>query len=334
MARGKTKRRSKKSTAKKTRFIVLIILLLCSLLITVGEQYNLPLPTWDDIYAPLLGEKPAVSTALDIPGTDTKIHFIDVGQADATLIEQSGEFCLIDAGDLSSGEVVVNYLKAAGVQELDMMIMTHEHADHIGGMVDVMESFEVELVLLPDFSKSQMPDGYNILRTLEFIDVEGIPEKTAQVGDVFALGEGTITVLDTGLIDPSDANNTSVITMFEVDGYRYLSCGDAEIEQTTHLVEENADIMADIYKAAHHGAQNGNYDELLYAVNPSVVIVSCGKDNSYGHPHEEALAAFEKVNANVFGTHEVGNIVLCITDTDELYVATDSQETVKLDYAA
>ncbi len=325
-ASKKVKRKSTKHYTKKQsktmRYFSLCALILFALVITVGEYVGSPLPTWDDLYKLAAGEQHVAISAEAVENTAVKVHFIDVGQGDATLIEQGGEFCLIDAGDTGSGDVVTNYLDNVGVESIDLLIMTHEHTDHIGGMVDVLENFDVEHVLLPVFSNEDPPDGYNILRVLELIDTMGIRTTTAGALQEYSLGGGNISVVDIGIQNTDNKNNASVITMFEFDEFSYLSCGDAEKPQTEFLIENGSNLSADVYKAAHHGASNANYPELLQSIMPDLSIISCGKDNSYGHPHEETVSAIQGVGSVMYGTNDYGDIVVSYTSNDELYVTT------------
>ncbi len=315
--------------------IVLSVIVIFAFSISVGEYINnSPLPTWNDLFTLASGEQHVAVAANSIPNVETNIHFIDVGQADATLIEQNGEFCLIDAGDIGGEDILELYLNSVGVDEIELLIMTHEHADHIGGMVHVMENFDVKTVLLPDFAKVGMPDGYNILRTLEYIDISAINDITAKVGNVIELGNAQITVLDTGLENEDNKNNTSVVTMFETDSFRYLSCGDAEEQQSIRMIENGTNLKADVYKASHHGAANGNYYKFIAAISPMVSIVSSGKDNSYGHPHEETIENLSNVGAIVYNTAYDGNIVLSVTSSGEIYITTQNGQTEKIQNAA
>lgn len=298
------------------------MLALFGILITVSELAGWPLPAWDEVYTAVMKNQPQHVSGT-APDTATKIHFIDVGQADATLIEQDGEFCLIDAGGTGSAQELTDYLRAAGVKKLKLLVMTHEHADHIGSMLDVLENFEVEQVLLPDFTNADAPDGYNILRTLEYIDVAGIPDAAARVGDSYAIGNGTLTVLGSG-IPTDEKNNTSIVSLFTVGGFRFLNCGDAEEDATSVLRKNGTDTRADVYKAAHHGASDSNTVDWLKAVRPRIVTVSCGKDNQFGHPHKSALDAFSSVGAQVYRTDEEGSFIVGVDEAGKIFVTTQN----------
>ncbi len=305
---AKPKKRKAKYSQKIKKHLNYDILFTCLIIIPlaiIASFYNN-----SDFNYDLLG---ALKNAF-VPSTfesDTAIHFIDVGQADATLIEQDGEFCLIDTGTANE-EALISYLQAENVNEIELLILTHHHADHIGGAVDVMQNFDIGEIWLFDYQKAGKPENVTVLRTLEYIDVSGIPDKTPKIGEVFNLGEGEIEVLHTGIEDFDNANNTSVITMFKIDGLNYLSCGDAEQTQLNNMLENGTDVSAQIYKAAHHGSQTSNSAEFLHLIKPEFVTISCALENSYGHPHEESLNAFEEVNSAVYGTNVNGDIVIYV----------------------
>ena len=303
------------------------MLLVAAIAISLSESFGGSLPSWQEIYTACglhAEEKTPAWQNAAIQESATKIHFINVGQADATLIEQNGEFCLIDAGAAGSRDALLTYLDAAGVKMLKLLVMTHEHTDHIGSMANVLEHCEVQQVLLPDFTNAESPNGYTILRTLELIDLQGIPEVTAAPGQTFSIGDGTLTVLSSG-IPTTEKNNTSIVVLFEAEGLRVLLCGDAEEAETSLLRENGTDVHAQLYKAAHHGASDANTQAWLGAIRPQTVIVSCGLDNSFGHPQPNALKAFESVGAQVYRTDQNGSIIAWVDAEGALQITPQRQ---------
>ncbi len=305
---AKSKKRKQKFQSKVKKFLTYEVLFTLFIVVPLGI---ISIVFYQNDFNYNLAQKLVDSLTPTAYEHETSIHFIDVGQADATLIEQDGEFCLIDAGTADADELI-EYLQNENVSTIDLLILTHHHADHIGGAVEIMQNFEIGELWIFDYEKAGRPDNVTVLRTLEYIDIENIPDKTPKIGEVFVLGDGEIEVLHSGLYDEDNANNTSLVTMFEIGGTRFLSCGDAEEEQIDEMLENGVDVSAQIYKAAHHGSQTSNSIEFLQKIDPLFVAVSCGLDNSYGHPHEEALIAFESVNAAVYGTNVNGNIRLDI----------------------
>lgn len=244
----------------------------------------------------------------------TRIHTIDVGQGDATLIQQNGINCLIDAGTKSSADMLVEYLRLQGVEKLDLVIMTHAHADHIGGMPQVLAAFSVDRFILPDFSLSSVPTTAIFRKTLEGLEAQpDCAVETVQLGSVFALDNATLTVVGAG-IKCEGQNDTSICTLFEAPGVRYLNTGDAEKSYEQQLVQNGYDLRADIFKAGHHGSSTSNTAALLSAAAPRYIAISCGAGNDYGHPHQEAMDRFIGTGADLRRTDESGSIVYTVSD--------------------
>ena len=151
------------------------------------EQKNWATPTWRQIYAEF-GIGQTIGVPSDAQNAQTKVHFIDVGQADATLLEQNGEFALIDAGTQDTQTDLLDYLHEAGVEELDYVIMTHPQSDHIGGMRAVLDEFSVEQVLLPDFDKAPIEWWPATEQLMARIDEQENPAIVMKAGDIYPLG--------------------------------------------------------------------------------------------------------------------------------------------------
>lgn len=276
------------------------------MLATVGGNYIDP-QTWARIYQSLGFE--AVGAIVCPAKNDTALHFIDVGQGDAVLIQQNDAFCLIDAGTRESETDLLNYLDSVGVQSIKLLVMTHPHADHIGSMRAVLRHVKVEQVLLPDFSKSKSAPSFTLERVLEEIASQKIRAVTAQIGQSFSIGKGSLTVLRAGV--PTEGfNDVSPVLRFNAPNITFLDTGDGEI-----AVEENAQqgglpLDSVVFKAAHHGSNTANSPTFLRAVGPEYVVVSCGQANNFGHPNAEALDSFSAVGAQILRTDQRGNIVI------------------------
>ena len=270
MASGGKKRQSERERKQKmiAKIIsaVIILLLLLSAFISIREENGGAMPTMEQMLDWFGLSDPGAAAPVS---ASTKIHFIDVGQGDSVLIEQDGLFALIDAGERDAAESLVAYLQSAGVDRLSLLVMTHPHSDHIGSMRQVLENFPVDQIILPDLNKAPIPTSSTFTKLMTAIRDRKIPSVTARVGDVFTLGNGTLTVLSTG-IETDNLNNISLTTLYESGGLRYYSSGDAEKEVERDLLASGTDVHADIYKAAHHGSSTSNTDELLDAVHPRI----------------------------------------------------------------
>ncbi len=323
--RARGARENHKAPQKKLLTTLAAFVLLAVAVVSLTVQNGGTLPTWEQLYAWFGVSQPMPQLPEQAQDAATKIHFIDVGQGDAVLIEQDGCFALIDAGERDAAEDLTAYLQRVGVEKLSLVVMTHPHSDHIGGMRAVLEAFPVDAILLPDFTKAPMPTTSTFTKLLETVRAQKIEALTARVGDVFPLGSGTLTVLSNG-VTTENLNDLSLVTMFEAEGVRFFSSGDAEKEVERTLLESGASLRADLYKAAHHGSSTSNTQELLEAVRPRVVVVSCGKDNDYRHPHKEALDAFAAVHAAVYRTDQCGTVIAYVDDAGAMQIAVTQKE--------
>lgn len=302
----------------------LALALALSAVITAGEHLGWPTPTWAQIYGKLhIGRVVQVPAASE--GAATRIHFIDAGQADATLIEQSGAFALVDAGLRDDQERLADYLRAAGVEELDYLILTHPHGDHIGGMSYILRHFPVGQLLMPALEEVEPENAYALETLLKWAGREGVPLHTLEEGDTFPLGQGELEVLCGGLADGS-VNDLCPVMRFEAPHIRFLFTGDAERPVEQKALDSGADLRADLFKGAHHGSSTSNSLPFLRAVRPDYVAVSCGARNDYGHPHREAVQAFADVGAHVYRTDQLGDIVFYVDAEGVIQLAASRQE--------
>ncbi len=254
-----------------------------------------------------------------LAGRSAQIHVIDVGQGDAVLLEQNGEYALIDTGTPSSKETLAFYLDAHGVYELKYLVLSHFHADHIGGAQYLLENYRVKTVLMPDLELAPMPTAYTALELLETLTK--LAEKgTLEVvlpaaGDEFPLGQGVLTVLGSGIPCAEDANNTSLITLFSFGDFSYFSAGDAEAEAEYELLARMGDRLdADLYKASHHGSFTSSTQALIDTLQPKAAVFSCGADNDYGHPHTEVTQRLLNAGAKLWRTDLQGSILFTVRD--------------------
>lgn len=239
---------------------------------------------------------------------DASIHYIDVGQGDATLIQTAGKNILIDSGTRASSDTLVNYLKAQGVTELELCVATHPHEDHIGGMPDVFNEFTVKELYMP--TKTATTQIFQSM--VETAQQRGVTISPAKVGDTFTIGDATLHVLFPDR-EYSDLNNNSVTIQMTLGGKTFLFTGDNEKESEAIILSNFGNsLKSDVFQAGHHGSDTSNTADFLRAVSPSIVVISCGKDNSYGHPHEEVLQRYEQLGMTVYRTDLDGNIVIFI----------------------
>ena len=233
------------------------------------------------------------------------IHFVDVGQGDCILIGQNNEYVLIDAGNNEDGQLLVEYFKELGVKKFKYVIGTHAHEDHIGGIDNIINNFELD--------KFYMPDVITTTKTFEDV-LDALLKKqkafdTPKIGDKFKLNDLEFEVLYLGT-DKSDLNDTSIVLKITYKNTTYLFMGDATSKVEKILINEGKDLSSDVLKVGHHGSQYSSTATFLKKVNPSYAVIQVGQDNEYDHPKQVTLDKLNKLNTLTYRTDEQGTIIL------------------------
>lgn len=250
----------------------------------------------------------------DLNGETLEVHFIDVGQGDATLIKQGNHAMLIDAGDNDKGTAVQSYLQYQGVEHLDYAIGTHPDSDHVGGLDVVLYKFSWDTVILPDLEK----DTKTYQDVLRVIQDKQKKITYPKAGTLYSLGNAEFTIIAPVKEDYGDNwNDYSVGILLQFGENRFVFTGDAEEDAEQDMLAEGIDLSADVLKAAHHGSDTANTMEFLEEVNPGAVVISCGEGNSYGHPRAEAMNHFRSIGTEIYRTDEQGTIV-AVSDGEQI----------------
>ena len=243
------------------------------------------------------------------------VHFIDVGQGSSTLIQQGNNGILIDAGEKEYGQVVVDYLKEVGVSSLEYVVASHPHSDHIGGLDDVLNAFPTDKIIMPELAEFNTP----ITRVYEDL-LEAIYDNGTVTEFIFDEGyhhvlNDEITIRAIAPVEQDDnLNNMSIICNVEVFDTTFAVLADAEKAELKSIYNETIyDFSADVIALGHHGSSTSLYEPYLDAVDADVAVISCGKDNSYGHPHKEALDYINENTMTSLRTDEMGDIVFKVT---------------------
>ncbi|MCZ8540570.1 MBL fold metallo-hydrolase [Psychrobacillus sp. FSL K6-2365] len=235
-----------------------------------------------------------------------KVHFLDVGQGDSILVQSpNGKNLLVDGSTKDAGKEVVAYLKSHDVEKLDYVVATHPDADHIGGLISVLNSVSIKNFV--DSGKVHTSQTYEEM--LQLILDKNIPFIVPNIEDTIPLDDDLdITVLNVG--EESDDNNeASIVLKITYGEVSFLLMGDADIRIEKEILERS-NVKSTVLKAGHHGSDTSSSEDFIQAVKPEVTILSYGKDNSYGHPDAEVKSRLERISSQIYGTAVVGNIVV------------------------
>lgn len=235
-----------------------------------------------------------------------KIHFFDVGQGDGVLIQSpSGQNVVYDGGERATQ--MREHLQVLGVSHIDLIIASHNHADHIGGLADVVRQFSPRFYM--DNGIPATTQTYR--RVLEAVRASGaqLLEPTARR---IALGDVSIIVVPPPGVPGWEQNNNSVGIIVEYGTFRLLLAGDAESRQWAWWLEQQSSLLGrvQVHKASHHGSRNGDTAASIRQLAPEVVIISAGRGNSYGHPNPEMLRLYADSGATIYRTDLHGTILV------------------------
>lgn len=240
-----------------------------------------------------------------------QVHFIDVGQGDSILIQSpNGKNMLIDGGKKYEGAKVVSFLKSKGVSKLDFVVATHPDADHIGGLISVINSISIETFI--DSGKTHTTDTY--YEMLQLIDTKNIPYKVPTEGEKIALDSALVLQVLNAASAGDDNNEASIVLKMTYGKESFLFMGDADVKSESDMVAKY-DMKATVLKAGHHGSNTSTSQTFLNEVKPLTTILSYGKDNSYGHPHSEVLSRLKAVGSKIYNTVDHCDITVSTSGT-------------------
>ncbi len=280
---------------------VVILLLIAGCGEPAGDHQPAPAP-WELDADSLTHTAPEQQT---LPRYPYQVHFIDVGQGDAILIRTWNHNMLVDAGGRNSE--VISYLQNLGIDHLNIVVATHPHADHIGGLITVMDSFRINKIIDPQVPHTTKTYNDYLTAILE----KDIPFIRGVQGDVYALGRNaSMKVLHPKDSAGTNLNNASIVLKVTMDEVTLLLTGDIEEEAEQQLLKDSLYLAAHILKVAHHGSRTSTGEAFLEQVSPRVSIIMCGAANRYGHPHEEALERLKNSETRVYRTDIHGTIVV------------------------
>ena len=306
---SKTETKVKSNIKAKQKAIRLAILMALALLMVVlRAQYsetNQSLVQMIETTIRTILSEENENVVLNTNSDILQIHFFDVGQADSILLTNNNESMLIDAGNNKDGATVVNNIKKLGIEKLDYVIGTHPHADHIGGLDNVISNLKIEKLYMPKIQTN----------TKTFEDVlDAAAEKnlkitTPKVGSKFMVGnvECEIMLCGEGTNEEQEnLNLSSIVVRATYNEQSYLFMADAEKENEQSRTWPQTNVL----KVGHHGSNTSTSEEFLNQVQPQIAVIQVGKNNDYFHPHKVILDKLKKIRAKIYRTDEKGNILI------------------------
>ena len=248
-----------------------------------------------------------------------RFHFIDVGQGDSSLIiTPKGNTILIDAGDEAHAKKVVSYIREQGIEKLDLVIATHPDADHIGGMDKVIKNFDIDVFAMPDVS-AKTNQYKQIQRELK---AKKMRATRLYQGDEVQIDDD----IDFEILSPvkgkkyDDTNEYSIVAKIVYKDTSFILMGDATMENEVDIINNVPDIDIDVLKLGHHGSSTSSSDYFITKTSPNIAIISCGKNNKYGHPHQEVMRVLKKHGVTPYRTDEMGDIVITSDGKEIKYI--------------
>ncbi len=241
----------------------------------------------------------------DIPG-NLDVYFIDVGQGDSIFIRTPNDnTILIDGGEADQGENVLNFLKELGVDKIDVIVATHLHSDHIGGLITVIENIDIGSIYMPKTTHNTKTFEKFVLSVKQ----KGLQFKPAYAGVDIPLDD-----VDANFVGPEkkdtydDLNNSSAVLKLKYGDVSFIFTGDAEKESEEYMLSSGQNLRAQVLKVGHHGSTTSTSEEFLKAISPEYAIISCGEGNKYGHPHKEIIQLLEEFGIEIYRTDRDGTI--------------------------
>lgn len=237
-----------------------------------------------------------------------QVDFIDVGQGDAALLQyehQDEDFnVLIDSGDWQGNEAV-EHLEKENIEDIDLMALSHEHADHIGQADDIIDNFNVQEVWLP----GNEADTQVYESVLDSIEENNVDYNEPRAGEEYQIGSLSVDVVSPQELT-DDLNDDSIVMHLTYGDVKFMFSGDAETNAEQLMVKSDYDLSADILKAGHHGSNTSSITDYIEEVDPNISIVSVGEVNQYHHPHDDVIRRLNKYSDDVYLTKDDGTITI------------------------
>ncbi len=253
---------------------------------------------------------------------EVKIEVLDIGQGDASLIYTKDEVIMIDTGDVDERDRLEKLLKKRNISTIDKLIITHPHADHIGGAYVVFKNVNVKEV----YDNGDATTSKTYQTYLKNIKQKNIAYHQLKAGDTVDFGDGVsfkvFSPTEKMIKNDDDLNNNSIVGQLRYKDFTMLFTGDSERDAEQNMVKSYGnELQSDVLKSPHHGSRTSSSDDYLKTVKAKDVIISLAADNEYGHPHKQTLDRYKKYNMNVYRTDQDGTITITTDGSDDYTIS-------------
>ena len=248
-----------------------------------------------------------------ITSDSMKVHFLDVDQGLAILVQLGDEVLIYDGGERDTSSFVVAYLKNQGVEDIDYLISSHYDADHVSGLIGCLNAFDVEMVIGSDY----VHDSKIYTSFMNAVEAEGLKMQYPAVGTQYPMGDAVITILSPKEIS-SDSNSNSVVIKLSYGESDFIFTGDADYKNEREMIAMfGMELDCEVLSVGHHGSASATSEKFLSVTTPEYAVISCGEGNAYGHPHKETLQYLNDFEVEILRNDELGTIVV-ETDGDKM----------------
>ena len=247
-------------------------------------------------------------------------HFLDVGEGDAALILCDGHAMLIDGGEPEYSDLIYAYIKEHSVERLDLIVATHPHVDHIGGLAAALRAVPAGEVWCP---VSSYPSKA-FASLVQYAGMRGLRLRRPSPGETFRLGSAEVRVLAPHAVT-DDANNSSIVLRIVYGNTSFLFAADMEREEERSILDSGAELRSTVLKVGHHGSGNATSYPFLREVSPTIAVISVGTPNPYSHPHESVLSRLRDAGTSVYRTDLQGHIII-VSDGERVSVTPTRNE--------
>ncbi len=247
-----------------------------------------------------------------------EVSIIDVGQGDAIFIKTpNNKNILIDTGSKNDKDKLYNFLKEKNIKNIDVLIGTHPHEDHIGNMASIIKDYTIGEIYMPKINHTTKTFKDTILAVKE----KNLTIKSPKSGQVLEFGGAKMEFLAPNSEKYKDLNDYSIVSKISYGKNSFMLMGDAEKVSEKEIISKGYNLKSDVIKLGHHGSSTSSSKEFIKLVDPKFAVASCGKNNEYGHPHKEIVKLLSSFNIELYKTFETGNITF-ISDGENLKVGT------------